>query len=113
MRTTYFRAVNKLPDPPSEIKPHPHGVELGILMQMLKDSTARTLRGALSTDFSRVSDRSAVEICERAKLNPKANPTRIAHQESEALYKAIEETKLMRPPTTASRRSASRRSSRA
>jgi DNA topoisomerase-6 subunit B len=99
MRTTYFRAVNKLPEPPSEIKPHPHGVELGILMQMLKDSPARTLSGALSTDFSRVSDKSAREICERAKLNPKANPTRIAHQESEALYKAIEETKLMRPPT--------------
>lgn len=96
---TYLRALNKLPEPPSEIKPHPHGVELGILMQMLKDSSARTLSGALATDFSRVSDKSAREICERAKLNPKANPTRIAHQESEALYKAIEETKLMRPPT--------------
>ena len=69
------------------------------LMQMLKDSPARTLSGALSTDFSRVSDKSAREICERAKLNPKANPTRIAHQESEALYKAIQDTKLMRPPT--------------
>jgi DNA topoisomerase-6 subunit B len=74
-------------------------VELGVLMQMLKDATSRTLRGALSTDFSRVSDRTATEICERAKLNPKANPTRIAHQESESLYKAIQETKLMRPPT--------------
>ena len=96
---SYTRAVNKLPAPPTEIKPHPHGVELGILMQMLKDATARTLRGALSTDFSRVSDKAALEICERAKLNPKANPTRIAHQESEALYKAIQDTKLMRPPT--------------
>ncbi len=96
---SYFRAVNKLPAPPREIKPHPHGVELGVLMQMLKDSPARTLRGALSTDFSRVSDKSAGEICERAKLNPKANPTRIAHQESEALYTAIQEMKLMRPPT--------------
>lgn len=99
MRTTFFRAVNKLPEPPSEIKPHPHGVELGILMQMLKDSGARTLRSTLSTDFSRVSNQSATQICERAELNPKANPTRIAHQESEALYKAIQETKLMRPPT--------------
>jgi DNA topoisomerase-6 subunit B len=98
-QVSYFRAVTKLPPPPTEIKPHPHGVELGVLMQMLKDATSRTLRGALSTDFSRVSDRSALEICERAKLNPKANPTRIAHQESEALFKAIQDTKLMRPPT--------------
>lgn len=98
-RFSYARAVNKLPEPPTEIKPHPHGVELGILMQMLKGTAARTLRSALTTDFSRVGDRSALEICERAGLNPKANPTRIAHQESEALYKAIQDTKLMRPPT--------------
>ena len=96
--TTFLRATNQVPDQPQEIKPHPHGVELGMLMQMLKNSPARTVRAALSQDFSRVSEKTALEICERAKLNPKANPTRIAHQESEALFKAIAETKLMRPP---------------
>ena len=96
---TYARAVKSLPPPVEAIQPHPHGVELGILMQMLKDSTSRTLKGALEQDFSRVSARVAQEICEKAGLNPKANPTRVAHQEIEALYKAIQETKLMRPPT--------------
>ena len=88
-----------MPPATAEIKPHPHGVELGLLMQMLKDTHARTLRAALSSDFSRVSSRTADEICRRAGLDPKARPTRIAHRESEALYKAINETKLMRPPT--------------
>ena len=97
--TTYYRANKALPTPPSEIKPHPHGVELGILMQMLRDTQARTLRAALNQDFSRVSAKTALEICERAGLNPKARPTRIAHKESESLYQAISETKLMRPPT--------------
>ena len=96
---TYRRAVKAMPKIPDEILPHPHGVELGLLMQMLKDSESRTLRSALAHDFSRMSDRAALEICERAGLNPKANPTRIAHQESEALYQAIQETRLMRPPT--------------
>lgn len=96
---TFQRATNKIPDQPMEIKPHPHGVELGMLMQMLKNTSARTLRSALVQDFSRVSDRTATEICERAGLNPKANPSRIAHQESEALFKSINETKLMRPAT--------------
>lgn len=95
---TYARATEKLPPPTEAIQPHPHGVELGILMQMLKDSTARTLKSALEADFSRVSSRVALEICERAGLNPKANPTRVAHQEIEALFKSIQETKLMRPP---------------
>ncbi|HEY8240199.1 MAG TPA: DNA topoisomerase VI subunit B, partial [Kiritimatiellia bacterium] len=96
---TYHRATKQVPPPAAEIMPHPHGVELGMLMQMLKDSESRTLRGALATDFSRVSSGNALQICERAGLNPKANPTRVAHQEAEALYKAIQETKLMRPPT--------------
>ena len=95
---TYSRAVKTLPPPVAAIQPHPHGVELGVLMQMLKDSSARTLKGALQEDFSRVSARVALEICEKAGLNPKANPTRVAHQEIEALYQAIQDTKLMSPP---------------
>jgi DNA topoisomerase-6 subunit B len=98
-RITYPRALRDMPKIPNEIMPHPHGVELGMLMQMLKDTESRTVRSALASDFSRVSDATALQICERAGVNPKANPTRVAHQEAEALYKAIQETKLMRPPT--------------
>jgi len=96
---TFERATNKTPVQPFEIKPHPHGVELGMLIQMLKDTSAKTVKAALQHDFSRVSDRVAKEICERAGLNPKERPVQIAHRESEALFKAIGETKLMRPPT--------------
>ncbi len=96
---TYYRATTALPAQPTEITPHPHGVELGMLMKMLKETTARTLRSALAQDFSRVSARVALEICRRAELDPAAKPAAIAHRESEALYKAIAETKLMRPPT--------------
>jgi DNA topoisomerase-6 subunit B len=96
---TYHRAIKLMPKIPDEILPHPHGVELGMLMQMLKDTESRTVRSALSSDFSRVSAQTALDICERAGIEPKTNPTRIAHQQSEALYKAIQGTKLMRPPT--------------
>jgi len=95
----YERVSKKLPEAPHEIKPHPHGVELGMLMQMLKGTTARTLKSMLNQDFSRVSVKSAEEVCKRANLNPRSSPTRIAHKESEALFKALNETKLMRPPT--------------
>ncbi len=96
---TFERGTNELPRQPHEIKPHPHGVELGMLMQMLKDTAAHSLKSALTGDFSRVSDKVAAEICQRANLNPKARAAQIAHHESEALFKAIAETKLMRPPT--------------
>ncbi|MDD5482314.1 MAG: DNA topoisomerase VI subunit B [Kiritimatiellae bacterium] len=97
--TTFARATHKTPVQPFEIKPHPHGVELGMLIQMLKDTPHKSLKAALQHDFSRISDRVAKEICERAGLAPKERPAQIAHRESEALFKAIGETKLMRPPT--------------
>ncbi len=96
---TFKRGSGKLPQQPSEIKPHPHGVELGMLMQMLKDSSSKTIKAALSHDFSRVSDRAAQEICERSGLNPKARPAQVALREAESLFTAIGATKLMRPPT--------------
>lgn len=96
---SWMRLANQLPVPPVEIKPHPHGVELGMLMQMLRDTESRTLRGALSEDFSRVSSQTALDVCTRAGLDPKANPRRIANREIETLFKAVNETKLMRPPT--------------
>jgi len=96
---TFSRASKTMPVQPFEIKPHPHGVELGMLIQMLKDTAAKTVKASLQHDFSRVSDRVAAEICQRAGLNPKEKPAQIAHRESEALFKAINETKLMRPPT--------------
>lgn len=96
---TFQRVGKELPRPPTEIKPHPHGVELGLLMQMLKDSEARTIRSALAQDFSRVSTATAGKVCEMAGLSPKARPARIAEREIEALFKALNEVKLMRPPT--------------
>lgn len=96
---SFRRAVEQMPEPPAEILPHPHGVELGMLMQVLKDTSSRSLRSALATEFSRVSDRTALEICQRAGLDPAARPARIAHNDAETLYRAIQNTKLMRPPT--------------
>ena len=94
----FKRAAEQLPAIPNEIKPHPHGIELGMLMAMLKNTAARNVRSFLHNEFSRVSDRVALEICTKAGLEPKSRPSLVAFRESEALYKAIGETKLMNPP---------------
>ncbi len=94
----FERGAKLLPFQPREIKPHPHGIELGMLMQLLKNSHARNVRSFLHTEFSRVSDRVALEVCQRAGLEPTSRPSNVAFRESESLYKAIGETKLMNPP---------------
>ncbi|MBL4888974.1 MAG: DNA topoisomerase VI subunit B [Candidatus Lindowbacteria bacterium] len=93
------RATTEPPLEAAEIKPHPYGVELGILMQMLKSTKARNLGSFLKTEFSRVGSGVANQICDGAKLKTKARPSRIARQEADNLYKSIQQTKIMRPPT--------------
>jgi len=96
---TYARAVKELPKEAKEIKPHPHGVELGVLIRMLHSTKANTLSGFLQNDFCRVSQNVAQEICEKARVSLRAKPTTIARDEAEALYTAIQNTKIMAPPT--------------
>jgi len=95
----YPRVIKKIPPQPKEIRPHPYGVELGILIRMLKDSARRNLLSFLTHDFSRVSSRVAHQILAAAGLSPKAYPSRIGRHEAETLYQAIQDTRIMAPPT--------------
>ncbi len=98
-KSVLSRAANSLPREPKQIKPHPYGVELGVLMQMLKTTKAKRLRAFLMQDFSRVGAKVALEICSKANLPQNANPSRIAREETDKLYQAINATKIMSPPT--------------
>src|SRR5262249_18876846 len=95
----YSRTFNEMPPLPREIKPHPYGIELGMLLKMMHDTKSHWLSGFLTSDFSRVSPRVAAEICKAAGLDPRAHPKRIARDQAEKLYQAIQNTKIMAPPT--------------
>src|SRR5437879_1946916 len=49
----YPRTYHELPPAPREIKPHPYGIELGMLLTMLQDTKSHPLSGFLARDFSR------------------------------------------------------------
>ena len=95
----YPRTIQELPPQPREIKPHPYGIEFGILLRMLHDTKSQSLGGFLSSDFSRVSSNLAQEICKTAKLSPGIRPRNVHGSAAEALYKAIQATKIMAPPS--------------
>jgi len=98
-RVDQARGTEVLPDQPSEIKPHPYGVELGTLIKMLHDTKSHWLGAFLQSEFCRVGPKVAEDICKRARLNPRAHPKRIARKEAEKLYEAIQAIRLMAPPT--------------
>jgi DNA topoisomerase-6 subunit B len=95
----FERSTNHLPPEPKEIKPHPYGVELGRLITMMKDVHGATISQFLTSNFSRVSSSVARKICETAKLSTRANVTRIGRHEADALYQAIQATKISAPST--------------
>lgn len=91
------RVSEKMPPEAKEIKPHPYGLELGMLVKMLAMTKAKTLQQFLTTDFSRVGSGTAKEICEKATLLPKTKPGKISRDMAEKLMMAIRETKIMNP----------------
>ncbi len=98
-RRVFPRGIDSLPHPPREIKPHPLGIELGMLLKMGQDTKSHWLTGFLSSDFSRVSANLAASICEKAGLNGHMRPRNCVGQDAEQLYRAIQQTRFMNPPT--------------
>ena len=96
-RHEYARVAGELPKAPLEIKPHPHGVELGILLKMLHETKARNITSFLHGEFSRVSGPVAEEIVKSAGLPLTMSPPKAAREQAEALYNAIQAAKLMAP----------------
>jgi DNA topoisomerase-6 subunit B len=100
------RGSEDLPAETCEIQPHPHGIELGVLMKMLKDARpgrkgerTPSLSGFLQREFSRVTSRVAGAICEQAALSPRSRPAQIGTHDVERLYQAMQSVKIMAPPT--------------
>jgi len=98
---TYERNTKVKPEDTIEIKPHPHGVELGRLIAMLGGTHCRSLSGFLQEEFCRVGPTVAKRIIKSAGsgLSEKSYPSRIAREEAGALYEAINETKISSPPS--------------
>ena len=89
---SFPRAANELPKEALEIKAHPHGVELGALMLMARESKSHDVRGFLQTAFSRVSAHAANEILAKVPWGKKPLRPRVLGEDrakAEELHKAI------------------------
>ena len=95
----FARATEELPKEPKEIKPHPYGIEVGMLIKMLSNTESRTLQSFLTNDFSRVSSTVAKEICDAAEVLPNFKPSEVTRDQAERMIQAIRKTKIMAPPT--------------
>jgi DNA topoisomerase-6 subunit B len=95
----FERVIDKVPEQAREIKPHPHGIELGVLKSMLHNTEARKLGSFLTTEFSRISPRGAKEIIEGTGIDESRKPQSMNPEEIQNLYEAFQRTNFMAPPT--------------
>ncbi len=95
----FERATEELPPKTKEIPPHPHGIELGTLLAMVKEAKSYKLGAFLEEEFVRVSSRVAKEICDAAGLDTETKPKSMDLEEVKALHEAMQSAKLMAPPT--------------
>ena len=99
--TRFERTVRKLPPRPKEIKPHPYGIELGRLIQMLSGTSKHTLLQFLVGEFSRVGRKTAIQVIKQAgdRLSERSYPKHIARAQATALHRAIQKTRVQAPRT--------------
>jgi DNA topoisomerase VI subunit B len=100
----YPRGTDQLPPETQEIQPHPKGIELGILIQMLRDFEAAnrgggTLYNFLQEQFCRISPATASKFCADAKSHSRTKVGDLSPQQIEALFASFQTTRLAPPPT--------------
>ena len=101
------RVTERLPSKVDAIKPHPHGIELGQLQRMCRESTDSRLTVFLRQNFSGVSMRAAKELCEASELEVSTKPKSMKPDDVRALLEAFQgermvkgkPVKLLSPPT--------------
>ena len=96
----FERAAHELPREPLEIKPHPHGVELGLLIRMMHEARGQSVKKTLVESFSRVSASVAEQVCEVAGIPSKTKTTRLTGDQIEALHNALGKVRVMSPPAS-------------
>ncbi len=88
----------ELPPLPKESLPHPKGIDLELLQRMLKGTKARRLVSFLESEFQKVGRKTALEILERAGLDPKLNPKKLNQEQISSLFAAISSYERFLPP---------------
>lgn len=96
---TFDRVSAEVPPCPVAIKPHPYGIEFGVLKRMAAGNDL-TVKEFLVGSFSRVGDKTALEICGYAKVKPENKVAGLGPEQLKSLLEAMQTTKIPAPPAS-------------
>ncbi|MBR1368870.1 DNA topoisomerase [Methanocalculus chunghsingensis] len=95
--TTFERVSGEVPPCPRSIKPHPHGIELGILKRMAAASDL-PVEVFLQEEFSRVGKKTASEILALALIDGGVTASSLSPPDLKTLLATMQTVRIPAPP---------------
>lgn len=73
----FTRATTKMPRPPRESAPHPHGVDVEAFRRIVQSTHSRTMKEFMKTHFQRVGDTIARKFLDSAGISYRRDPKKL------------------------------------
>lgn len=93
----------ELSEPPVEVAPHPHGVDIELLKRLAEATKRDTVYDFLKKEFSEMGSTKAHEVLEKAGIDVRKKPQNLDQQELRKLKDAMLQTEFRRPSKEALR----------
>jgi len=85
----YKRTITKVPIPPKIVKPHPHGIDLELLKEMIKHNSERTIKDFLINSFHGIGYKTVDELLQLIKINKDKKVGSLTEDEIKKLAKIL------------------------
>ncbi|MFW9974853.1 MAG: DNA topoisomerase VI subunit B [Candidatus Thorarchaeota archaeon] len=95
----YDRMIDKLPVAPSEMKPHPKGIDVELLKKMIGATRFRTMLSFMKNSFQRVGVSIAEDFLSHTGIEPERNPMTLDQQALIAMMNALATYDRFLPPS--------------
>ncbi|MDW8048133.1 MAG: DNA topoisomerase VI subunit B [Nitrososphaerota archaeon] len=94
----FDRTVNKMPPPPKETLPHPHGVDVETLQRMIRSTKETNMLDFMQAHFHRVGRQTAQKFLKHAGIKEDLNPKNLRPEEIVRLVQEMKGYEEFLPP---------------
>ena len=85
----FLRGTTKVPPAPTEILPHPYGVDVETVQRMLKLSEAKTLQEFMRKNFQRIGETTARKFLQYASMGQRKTPNNLTAEDIVKIVNAM------------------------
>ncbi|BCU68359.1 DNA topoisomerase VI subunit B [Sulfolobales archaeon HS-7] len=95
------RITNKMPKPPQEVKPHPYGVDIELIKQIIANMRKKgaDVKWFLMNEFQGIGEKTAQELLNMSGINEKKKVERLTEEELSKLTEAMKNYAKFRSPS--------------